>query len=67
MRPRRPRTPAPIPKPGGPTTVGAGGGPVDAKLVIVGSGPAGLTAAIYASRANLEPIVLGGSPPVASS
>lgn len=31
------------------------------KLVIVGSGPAGWTAAIYASRANLEPLVVEGA------
>jgi thioredoxin reductase (NADPH) len=33
------------------------------KLVIMGSGPAGLTAAIYASRARLNPLVIEGFEP----
>ena len=34
-----------------------------AKVVIVGSGPAGYTAAIYAARAMLEPILIRGIQP----
>ena len=33
-----------------------------AKLIIIGSGPAGYTAAIYAARAMLEPVLISGLP-----
>jgi len=36
---------------------------VNAKVVIVGSGPAGCTAAIYAARAMLEPVLIRGIQP----
>lgn len=50
----------------GAATAGARGGHRDRhwSLVILGSGPAGLTAAIYAARASLRPLVIAGDRPL---
>jgi thioredoxin reductase (NADPH) len=36
---------------------------IEKKLVIIGGGPAGLTAAIYTSRAGLKPLIIEGNMP----
>src|SRR3984885_4436709 len=35
----------------------------DSKVIIIGAGPAGYTAAIYAARANLQPVLVQGLQP----
>jgi thioredoxin reductase (NADPH) len=55
--------PAETVRPGGTDQSPRAEGGTHTHMAIVGSGPAGLTAAIYAARANLAPIVIGGFAP----
>jgi thioredoxin reductase (NADPH) len=46
-----------------PTVIGPRGGELDTrKLIIIGSGPAGFTAAVYAARAKLSPLMVASEP-----
>ena len=45
------------------TDIAASAAPLHSPLIIIGAGPAGYTAAIYAARAMLEPVLIAGFEP----
>src|SRR5271168_5390130 len=58
-----PTAPSPGVAPTGPRLEKTMSKSIHAKVVIIGSGPAGYTAAIYAARAMLEPVLIQGIQP----
>ena len=49
-----------LPAPSSPASSPAAPPPIHAKVLILGSGPAGYSAAVYAARANLKPVLITG-------
>jgi thioredoxin reductase (NADPH) len=63
MNQRRPIAPIALEDTAGPVEVVTTGSGGHVRVLIIGSGPAGLTAAIYAARADLQPLVIAGYTP----
>src|SRR5207247_4780188 len=61
--PKSSRYEAHRPEPGAHLKGGGEGMGTTRKVIVIGSGPAGYTAAIYAARANLAPLMLTGAQP----